>query len=295
MGVQGLSAALGAGAADVAKDVGAGVVMVRTRGGFGAGTVWRPDGTVVTNHHVAPRDEAEVAGQDGQFAPAWVIARDEANDLAILRTDSPIGTPVTVGDARALRPGELVFALGHPSGVRWAISVGIVTVAPAQQPEGRELIRADVPLGPGNSGGPLIEARGRVVGINAMIGGGMGLAVPSHLVERLLGAESGAKGPRLGVVIREAQLGPTLRGRAPAGVEHGALVFEVAADSPAEQAGLIPGDIIVGIEGQPVQGPADVERAMAEYRGGALRLLLLRGGFATDVVVFPAQPELRAA
>src|SRR5918997_1853108 len=122
MNVQGLAGALGAGAADVAEALAAGVVLVRTRGGFGAGTVWRPDGTIVTNHHVAPRDGAEVAGADGRFAPARVVARDVPNDLAILRAERPLGTPVRVGDARRLRPGELVLALGHPGGVRWALS-----------------------------------------------------------------------------------------------------------------------------------------------------------------------------
>lgn len=298
MNVQGLTGALGAGAADVAKELAAGVVMVRTRGGFGAGTVWRPDGTIVTNHHVAPRDGAEVAGADGKFAPARVVARDVPNDLAVLQAERPVGTPVRAGDARRLRPGELVLALGHPSGVRWALAAGVVTVAPADRPEGRELIRADVPLGPGNSGGPLANARGQVVGINAMIGGGMGLAVPAHLVTRLIDRASrpgSDERPVLGVVVREVALGATLKGRAPAGVESGALIFGVAADGAAERAGVIPGDIIVGIDGQPIRGTDDLERALGGHAEGPLRLLLLRGGYAQELLVLPGQPEQRAA
>ena len=293
--VQGLIGALGAGAAAVAEALAAGVVVVRARGGFGAGTVWRPDGTIVTNHHVAPGDGAAVAGADGSFASARVVARDEPNDLAVLRAERPIGTPVKVGDARRLRPGELVLVLGHPGGVRWALSAGVVTVAPSTRPEGRELVRSDVPLAPGNSGGPLADAHGRVVGINTMIGGGMGLAVPSHLVERLLGRRPAAGRPVLGIVIREVALGTTLAGRAPAGVTHGALVFRVAPDSAAERAGLIPGDVIVGVDGQVVQGPDDLGRALAGLAGGPLRLLLLRGGFPREVVVLPAPQGRRAA
>ena len=295
MNVHGLTGALGAGAAEVARELAAGVVLVRTRGGFGAGTVWRPDGTIVTNHHVAPRDGAEVAGPDGAYASARVVARDVPNDLAVLKLDRPIGALVRVGDARRLRSGELVFALGHPGGVRWALSAGVVTIAPSARPEGRELIRADVPLGPGNSGGPLADARGRVVGVNAMIGGGMGLAVPAHLVEALIGRPAEPDRPVLGIVIRAVALGPTLRGRAPTGVERGALVFQVTPDGAAARAGLIPGDIIVGIGSQPVQGPDDLERALAAHASGPLRVLLLRGGVARDVVVMPIRPERRAA
>ena len=299
MDVQGLAGVLGAGAADLATELAAelaaGVVLVRTRGGFGAGTVWRSDGTIVTNHHVSPGDDAEVAGADGTFAPARVVARDVPNDLAVLRADHPIGTPVRVGDARRLRQGELVLALGHPGGVRWALSTGVVTVAPSARPEGRELIRSDAPLAPGNSGGPLADARGRVVGINAMIGGGMGLAVPSHLVERLAGQGATAERPVLGIVIREVALGPTLQGRAPVGVERGALIVRVAAGGAADRAGLIPGDVIVGVDGQTVRGLDDVERSLATHTGGQLRLLLLRGGFPREVVVLPARPERRAA
>ena len=292
---QGGAAALGGGAAEVAQALAAGVVLVRTRGGFGAGTVWRPDGTIVTNHHVAPWDGAEVAGADGRFSSARVVARDLENDLAVLKVEQSVGTPVQVGDARRLRPGELVLALGHPGGVRWALSAGVVTVAPSARPEGRELIRSDVPLAPGNSGGPLADAHGRVVGINAMIGGGMGLAVPSHLVERLIARRPESERPVLGIVIRDVALGPSLRGRAPAGVERGALIFRVAPGGAADRAGLIPGDVVIGIDDQHVQGMADLERALSMHAGGPLRVLLLRGGLPKEVVALPAAPEQRAA
>jgi len=170
------------------------VVEVRTQGaGAGAGVVWRPDGTIVTNHHVVPRDRVEVRLLDGRAFPATVVGRDPSNDLAVLTLGAggqgerllPSGT---IGDARELRVGELVLALGHPFGLRHALTIGVVSagLTPAGTRGGREMVRADVLLGPGNSGGPLLDSRGRVVGINSMVVGGLALAVPSHLADRLV-------------------------------------------------------------------------------------------------------------
>lgn len=184
-----LAAVLGGWAADVARRLLASVVEVISEAGQGAGTVWRPDGTIVTSHHVAPGRQALVRLADGRTLPGVVLARDLRNDLAVLKVSAaPPAAPIR--DGRQLRAGELVLAIGHPFGQRGAVTLGVVSSAlPAvPAPGARELIRADLLLGPGNSGGPLADARGRVVGINAMIGGGLALAVPSHLVERLLAA-----------------------------------------------------------------------------------------------------------
>jgi serine protease Do len=179
---------LGEAAAAVAERVRPSVVEVRLPGrGVGAGTIWSSDGTIVTNHHVVPGDRAEVRLADGRVFPAEVVARDPGNDLAVLRVPASDLPAAVIGDARGLRVGELVLAVGHPFGLRGAVSVGVVSEAlPQGTGPSRELVRADVLLGPGNSGGPLTDGLGRVVGINAMVNGGLALAVPSHLVERLL-------------------------------------------------------------------------------------------------------------
>ena len=188
------------------------------RGGAGAGTIWRQDGIVVTNYHVAGKDRAQVRLADGRTFEGRVVAFDARNDLAVLSIPASNLPAAEIGDARRLRPGELVLAVGHPYGVRNAVTVGVVNSALPDSPrggagegspepapaaagaaagarernrlwrwgQGRELVMADVLLGPGNSGGPLVDARGRVVGINAMVGNGLALAVPSHLVQRLL-------------------------------------------------------------------------------------------------------------
>lgn len=175
-------------ASAVVSRVAPSVVEVRAGSGAGAGTIWRTHGLIVTNDHVVPHERAEIRLTDGRAAIGQVVARDLKNDLAVVSIG--LGT-LPAADARAtpVRPGELVLAIGHPFGVRYAVALGIVSTAHAVV-EGleRPLIRADVAIGPGNSGGPLLDAAGRVIGINAMIGGGLALAVPSRLAEGLVRA-----------------------------------------------------------------------------------------------------------
>ena len=175
-------------ASAVASRLAPSVVEVRAGSGVGAGTIWRADGLIVTNDHVVPHERAEIRLADGRATLGHVVARDLRNDLAVVS----IGLGgLLAAEARTtpVRPGELVLAIGHPFGVRYAVALGIVSAAHAVI-EGleRPLIRADVAIGPGNSGGPLLDAAGRVIGINAMIGGGLALAVPSRLAEGLVRA-----------------------------------------------------------------------------------------------------------
>lgn len=157
-----------------------------------AGIVWSADGTIVTNAHVALGDAALVTLADGRTASATLVARDPRHDLAILRADrAALGPPAlptpTFGDPSALRPGELVVALGHPLGVTHALALGMVHAAPGDA-RAAPWVRADIRLAPGNSGGPLADARGRVVGLNSMVVRGLGVAVSVDAVHRLLAA-----------------------------------------------------------------------------------------------------------
>jgi serine protease Do len=175
-------------AMELAGRVAPSVVEVQAGHGVGAGTIWRSDGLIVTNDHVVPFGRAEIRLADGRTAIGQVVARDPGNDLAVIGVN--LSGLLAVDPRRdPVRPGELVMAIGHPFGVRHAVALGIVSTA-AGTVEGfeRPLIRADVPIGPGNSGGPLVDALGRVVGINAMVGGGMALAVPAALAEGLVRA-----------------------------------------------------------------------------------------------------------
>jgi serine protease Do len=168
-------------------------VRISTRGmrfdGVGAGIIWpigdRP--VVVTNAHVVPPrrgDELLIESGGRVLAEARVLARDRELDLALLVPDSEPNewpSPAVIGDARALRVGEMIVALGHPLGVGGALSVGVVHALPNGE-DG--WLRADIRLAPGNSGGPLATLDGAVVGINCMIARGLGIAIPAHLADR---------------------------------------------------------------------------------------------------------------
>jgi serine protease Do len=291
----------------VVERVQMGVVEVRTRGaGAGAGTIWRPEGTIVTNHHVVPGDRAQVTLADGRAFPARVTARDPYDDLAVLEIDANGGAlpALVAGDARALRAGELVLAVGHPFGVRGAVTVGIVNRALGSgQPNGRgrrdggrELLRADVLLGPGNSGGPLVDARGRVVGINAMVHGGLALAVPVHVAERLIGGRRDR--PVLGIEARPVALPPIQAAAARRAAVHpdhtgdrtgagAVLVVGVAPGGPADRAGMALGDVLVAVDHQVVDGTEALLDALQRHGGGPIRARLLRGDTPVELLVQP--------
>jgi serine protease Do len=151
----------------------------------GSGVVWAPD-WVVTNAHVAPREQAIVRGADGGSVSGRVVARDARADLALLHVPGLGVSVATCAPAGELRVGSLVVAVGHPFGVRGALTTGIVHAMGSAGD--RSWIQSDLRLAPGNSGGPLADARGRVVGINAMIVGGLALAIPVGEVTRFVRA-----------------------------------------------------------------------------------------------------------
>src|SRR3990172_8800774 len=178
--------------ARLAEQVRTSVVVVRgSRFGSGSGVVWDDQGLVVTNHHVAPGDRAEVTARSGDRLAARVVARSDSMDLAALRVEARWSPgdlePATIGDSAGLRVGELVMAVGNPHGERNAVTLGVVSGngGAAWFARPREVIQVAINLRPGNSGGALADAQGRVVGIpNMVIGPGIALAVPSHVVER---------------------------------------------------------------------------------------------------------------
>lgn len=261
------------------------------RGG-GAGVIWRADGLILTNDHVASGDQADVTFQDGERVTAQVVARDPDNDLAALRVPGTGLPAAPVGDARSLRVGELVVAIGHPLGVERAVSAGIVNARPNPRAE-RELIVADIYLNRGNSGGPLANARGEVIGINAMVmTPGLGLAVPSHVaqdfVRRALGAQR-----FIGVTVQPVELPEALRQAAETTAELALIVTAIEAASPAERAGLLPGDLLVGVNGHVIDDPRRLLEAIA-LADGMLALTLIRGGLRLELIT-PVEERVRAA
>lgn len=175
--------------APVAERLRASVVAVQdgNRGG-GAGVIWSDDGLVVTNAHVATGDIALVTLPDGRRLKAQVLARQPDQDLALLRIEIAADelTSAEPADVSNLRVGQLVFAIGHPLGVANAVVVGIINRLPVREVTPR-FISANIRLNRGNSGGPLVDARGRVLGINTMVvTPGIGLAIPSDVVSEFV-------------------------------------------------------------------------------------------------------------
>lgn len=155
--------------------------------GRGSGVLWHPSGLVVTNAHVVARTTRQrVKLADGREAEARLLVRDDRRDLALLHAalgpvpEAPLGNPAALG------PGALVLALGHPRGVAHAMSFGVVHAIPRDRRGAPRYIAADIRLAPGNSGGPLVDATGRLVGINAMIVGGLGVAIPVNVVQQVV-------------------------------------------------------------------------------------------------------------
>jgi len=252
---------------EVAERLRRSTVEVHLRGAQagGSGVIATPDGQIVTNAHVA-RGDASVRLWDGREFPAKLVARDPRRDLAVLRVTASGLPAATFGDSSALRVGELVMAIGNPLGFVGALTTGVVHALGSLTGFGEQSwVLADVRLAPGNSGGPLADAAGRVVGINTMIVGGLGAAVPSNAVAALL--RRGASGFSLGVTVQAVRLEDQ---------RFGLLVLKVERGSPAEAASLWPGDALIGADGRPFRAVDDLHAAL-DRAGGLIRLQFVRG------------------
>src|SRR5262245_10661474 len=168
------------------------VQITNGRGGVGAGTIWHSDGLIVTNAHViAGRHALNVTLSDGRRFPAKLLAQDAERDVAALSIDAAGLPTIGPGDSKRIRPGEWVLAVGHPWGVTGAVTAGIVIGIGAEWPEmppsGQDWIVVSLRVRPGNSGGPLVDVQGRLIGINTlMTGPNVGGAVPVHVVKSFL-------------------------------------------------------------------------------------------------------------
>jgi serine protease Do len=309
----------------------ASTVQVRTQGrGIGSGIVWRVGGgsgeaaqaaqaTVVTNAHVVRATDGAaitVRTSDGREVPATVAGADPEHDLAALRVPAAGLTAAEIGDSSALRVGELVMAVGNPFGREGAVTIGVVAarapvdpdavLEPAEEPDsgpgGRrgwmrrapDLIQADLRLYPGNSGGPLADAAGRVVGVNAMISGGLAFAIPSRLVGELLDAlERPDQRLRLGVEVLTVAVPEPQRVRLGLAYPAAVMIVGVEPDSLAAHAGLLVGDLLVDIQGRAIAEAGQLLRALRTAKlDQPLRLAVVRGGARVELAV---EHEQRAA
>ena len=263
-------------------------------------------GYVVTNEHVVGgAREIVVTLKDRRSFRAELVGTDPATDIALLKIPPEDLTAVPLGDSDTLKVGDVVLAIGNPFGLGQTVTSGIVSALgrsglAAEKYE--SFIQTDAPINPGNSGGALIDSRGRLVGINTAIvspaGGnvGIGFAVPVNMVKAVvaqLEKYGEVRRGQIGVVIQD--LTPDLAEALGLSAEAGAVVSEVRPGSPAEKAGLQPGDVIVAVDGRPVKSATDLRNriGLAE-RGSTVRLSVIRDGERIEVPVQVGAPEALA-
>ena len=296
----------------VAERLGASVANLRItrrgRGGHipagaGSGIVLTADGFLLTSAHVVAghgrRGRASLV--DGRELSFTIVGSDPLSDLAVLRAEASDLTPAHLGEADDLRVGQLVVAIGNPNGFAGSVTAGVVSALGRSLPQRTRggvrvidnVIQTDAALNPGNSGGALVDSRGRVVGVNTAVAGvGLGLAVPiNDATRRVIGAlmtEGRVRRAYLGVAGGPRPLPPQARGRwnAQSGVE----VVEVVPGGPADRAGLRAEDLIVRVDGSPVEDVGDLQRLMvAELIGARVELTLLRRGDVLNVGLIPGE------
>jgi serine protease Do len=243
--------------------------------GNGSGVIWSSDGSIITNAHVTRGPRLRVQLWDAREFDATVTVRDPARDLAHLQIAAANLPAASAADSSRVRPGEIAIAIGNPLGFVGALTTGVVHAVGSIRGLGpQSWVQADVRLAPGNSGGPLADAAGRVIGINTMVAGGLALAIPSHVVADFLAG--GSPENWLGVTLYPVQV-PRPGSNAKA---FGLVLLEVEPGSPAAQASLLPGDILLGTEQQPFAFIEDLSRALRGSDPRQLRLDFLRGDYA---------------
>ena len=263
------------GFGEIAEQLRRSTVLIHSGGrGSGSGVIWSTDGTLVTNAHVVRSTRPTVQLWDGREFQATVHSRDSLRDLAQLRIEATNLPATTAADSSQLRPGELAIAIGNPLGFVGALATGVIHgVGPLRGLGPHTWVQAEVRLAPGNSGGPLADAQGRVVGINTMVAGRLALAIPSNAVRDFLSASP--NDVRLGVTLHPALIpGSTNRSKA-----FGLVVLEVEPDSPAAQASLLPGDVLLGAEEKRFSSLEDLAHSLEGNGPRVLRLEFLRGDY----------------
>ncbi|HUI81791.1 MAG TPA: trypsin-like peptidase domain-containing protein [Bryobacteraceae bacterium] len=244
---------------EVAERLRRSTVQVFTKGhGAGSGVIWGADGLIITNAHVIRSANPEVELWDGRRFDARISSRDPRRDLSSLRVPAADLPAARRGDSAAVRPGELAIAIGSPLGFAGALTTGVIHSVD------RKWLRANVRLAPGNSGGPLANAQGEVIGINTAVVNGLGLAVPSRDVADFL--RHGAR-PRIGVELQAVALSPRRLGM---------LILNIEPESPAAAASLRVGDILVGVNGHPLESMDSLSDAL-DSGASTLRLQFVRG------------------
>jgi len=276
----------------------------RERRGGGSGFVFTPDGLILTNSHVVhDASRIDVTLADGRRMPATPIGDDPASDLAVVRVNEPGLSAAALGDSQQLRVGQLVVALGSPYGFQSTVTAGVVSALgrSLRSYSGRlidDVIQTDAALNPGNSGGPLVDSAGRVVGVNTAtilpaqgICFAIGINTAKFVASRVL-RDGRIRRSFIGVSAQTVPVHRRVVRFYDLAKESGALVLSVEENSPAKRAGLRDGDIIVALEGKPVAGVDDLHRLLADIPAGAsCALTVLRHTERLELKIVPEEAK----
>lgn len=298
--------------ADIAESVGPAVLHLKTlrRGRLagGSGVVITEDGLALTNAHVVAKAMGvETVLSDGRSLIADIVGTDPATDLAVLRLQADDALPhVPLGDSRQTRVGEMVVAVGAPFGLTWTVTAGIVSATGRSLPgqDGRLIdgvIQTDAPLNPGNSGGPLVNASGEVIGINTAViqqGQGLCFAVPSQtaaFVRDEIVSEGRVRRAYLGIQAQDVLVPKRIVEANALSDNRGVVVRTVVADGPAARSALRPGDVLVALGDEPVTTVSELHRLL-DHRAidRAMTLHVLRDGVRRTIAVVPREVARRA-
>ncbi len=270
--------------------------------GAGSGVMIAPDGYILTNDHVVHNaDMLNITLTSGATLGASIVGTDPATDLAVIRAEGSTLPFATLGDSASLRVGQLVIAIGNPFGFQSTVSTGVVSALgrALRSQEGRlieDIIQHTAPLNPGNSGGPLVDSRGRVVGINTaiiMMAQGIAFSIPSHtarwVVSQLLTHGKVRRG-YLGISAQQRPLGRRLVRFHNLAKEFAVEILSLVKGGPAERAGLRERDIIIAINGKEVLSVDHIHHFLSDWPiGQPVILAVIRGQERLDLEVTPAE------
>ena len=270
--------------------------------GSGSAVAITPDGFLVTSAHVVEGvDRGRASMTDGRELRFEVVGRDPLSDLAVIRTGGADLEPVSLGNADRLRVGQLVVAVGNPMGLAGSVTAGVVSALGRSFPtsDGRanrmveNVIQTDAALNPGNSGGALVDGHARMVGVSTAVAGvGLGLAVPINDTTRQIIAALMREGRFRRAFVGIAGAGRPLPPRVAKALDRaaGVEVVQVVQGSPAARAGLRNEDLLVDVDGVPVQDAGDLQRLMVGDRiGRRITVRAFRGGELLELTVVPAE------